>query len=122
MADFVQTMKDWARMCDSMQGGIAKCDNCPLLKVLCQYKPNEKVDLAGAEKIIEKWAEDNPEPVFPTWFEVLEKFGVAGRINGEPYYDSMDREIYLKQPAFTPKAFEPVPADIAEKLGVEQKC
>ena len=39
----------------------------------------------------------------------------------EPYYDSMDREIYLKQPAFTPKAFDPIPADIAQMLGVKPK-
>ena len=73
------------------------------------------------ENTVMSWAADHPEPVYPTWFEVLERFGVAGRINGEPYYDSMDRKIYLKQPAFTPKAFDPIPADIAEKQGLQPK-
>ena len=39
MAEFVQTMNGWQRMCDFMPGGNGKCDHCPLFKVLCQYNP-----------------------------------------------------------------------------------
>ena len=121
MANFVQVMNDWARMCASMQGGLAKCDNCPLFKVLCQYKPDEKVDLAGAEKIIEKWVEDNPAPVYPTWEEWLQSVGVMEssegllrHIQGQLLIDGI--------PAYavpTAKVLQPMDADIAEKLGIE---
>lgn len=77
MAEFAWVMKQWQRMCDSMQGGIAKCDSCPLFKALCQYKPNEKVNFAEAEKIITDWAAAHPEPVYPTWWEWLAANGVV---------------------------------------------
>ena len=121
MADFVQTMKDWARMCASIQGGIAKCDNCPLFKVLCQYKPNEKVDLAGDEKIIEKRDEDNPEPVYPTWAEWLNSAGLTKHDTGQfcvrmpNQYSYEVKEVDILNEA----AYKPIPADIAEKLGIE---
>lgn len=122
MADFVQTMKDWQRMCNASKS----CNDCPMHKedgwayVLCSEGGIASARPEVAEKVIVKWAVEHPV-VYPTWFEVLERFGVVGSINGEPYYDSMDREIYLKQPAFTAKAFDPIPADIAEKLGIEPK-
>ena len=113
MAEFVTVMKDWQRMCASMQGGIAKCDNCPLFKVLCQYKPNEKVDLAGAEKIIEKWAEDNPEPVYPTWIEWLHTTSAVDGTLDIPVGDGTIFRVAIKN--------EPIPADIAEQLGLKPK-
>ena len=108
MAEFVQTMKDWQRMCDSIQGGVGKCDNCPLFKVLCQYKPNEKVDFEGAEQIIEKWVEEHPEPVYPSIAKYLERFGIIIRRDG-----SLETDFF--------KAHEPMSADNAQKLGIEPK-
>ena len=112
MAEFVQRMKDWQRMCGTMQGGIRKCDNCPLFKVLCQYKPNEKVDFAWAEQIIEKWAAEHPEPVYPTWGEWLESFGVVEVTKAK------DRIITVMM---KPELLNSIPADIAQKLGIEPK-
>jgi hypothetical protein len=52
------------------------------------------------EKRVMSWAAEHPKPVYPTWGTWLaEKFG----------YDL--REIM----------YEPVPADIAQKLGIEPK-
>ena len=108
LAEFAWVMKQWQRMCDSMQGGIAKCDGCPLFKVLCQYKPNEKVDFVGAEQIIEKWAKDNPAPVYPTWEQAIaEMYLRSGRTK---YHNITEWKIN-----------EPIPADIAQKLGIEPK-
>jgi hypothetical protein len=87
-----------------MQGGIGKCDNCPLFKVLCQYKPNEKVDFAGAEQIIEKWVEEHPV-VYPTWVEWFRQMGV----------------VPSEQKCFHTWLLDQIPADIAEKLGIEPK-
>jgi hypothetical protein len=116
VAEFVQMMKDWQRMCDSMQGGIRKCDNCPLFNVLCQYKPNDKADFAKAEQIIEKWVEDNPEPVYPKWAEWLNSIGVT--ISDRPF-PAPNIPVYVFQ--VNAKMFEPIPADIAQKLGIEPK-
>ena len=107
MAEFQQMMKDWQRMCDSMQGGIGKCDNCPLLKVLCQYKPNEKVDFESAEQIIEKWVKEHPI-VYPTWWSWLINEGVIPSLSTYKVAIS-----YLKMHS--------IPADIAQKLGIEPK-
>lgn len=120
MAEFIQVMKDWARMCASMQGGIAKCDNCPLLKLLCQYKPNENVDLAGAEKIIEKWAEDNPEPVYPTWIKWLKEVGAFSSVD-VPDHISSSCEIPDDWFRVILSLFSNIPADIAERLGLKPK-
>jgi hypothetical protein len=105
VAEYQQRMKDWQRMCDSMQGGIRKCDNCPLLKVLCQYKPNEKVDFAEAEQIIEKWVEEHPEPVYPSVAKYLEQFGIIIRRDG-----SLQADFF--------KANEPMSAYMANLLGI----
>ena len=108
MAEYAWVMKQWQRMCGSMQGGIAKCDNCPLLKVICQYKPNEKVHFAEAEKIITDWAAKNPEPVYPTWREWLISIGVIGQMSTHSVIaDTL--------------SMTPIPADIAQKLGIESK-
>lgn len=122
MAEFQEVMNQFNRMCWHYQVKHECPMGCPMNGVnKSQCRKIAFESPKDTEKIVMAWAAEHPEPVYPTWFEVLERFGVAGRINGELYYDSMDREIYLKQPAFTPKAFEPIPADIAEKLGIKPK-
>lgn len=61
------------------------------------------------------------DAVYPTWYEWLESIGVSGRAYElEPHFFG-DKEIYLKAAALTSKAFEPIPADFAQKLGIEPK-
>lgn len=133
MAEFREVMKQWRRMCDKHQCADKQCGAvtydliCPITISHNGYPCDSGfVDcspesMAQVERIVMEWATENPEPVYPTWFEWLERQGVAGMIKGEPYYDTKDREIYLNQPAFTPKAFDHIPAAIAEKLGIEPK-
>ena len=116
MAEYAWVMKQWQRMCGSMQGGIAKCDNCPLLKVICKYKPDEKVDFDEAEKTIADWAAENPEPVYPTFAEWLCSIGVT--ISDRPF-PAPNIPVHVFQ--VNAKMFEPIPADIAQKLGIEPK-
>ena len=112
MAEFQEVMREWVRSRKTINENKLSC--CPLEMFTDDY-------IANIEKEVMSWAAEHPEPVYPTWFEWLEEQGVAGAINGEPYYTSTDREVYLKQPAFTPKAFAPVPADIAQKLGLKEQ-
>ena len=113
--EFQEVMKQWQRMCESMQGGISKCDNCPLLEVICQYRPNEKEHFAEAEKIIANWAAKNPEPVYPTWKEWLEEQRVV------VHFDSVSEKGTKVKWELTNKSNCRIPADIAEKLGIEPK-
>lgn len=116
MAEFQEVMKQWVRV---RKATASNLDG----NVLSVY-PLEDYDdrlIADIEKNVMQWAADHPEPVYPTWFEWLEQVNVAGRAyDPEPYY-SGDKEVYLRTAAFTPKAFEAIPADIAQKLGIEPK-
>jgi hypothetical protein len=91
-----------------MQGGIAKCDNCPLLKVICQYKPDEKAHFVEAEKIITDWAAENPELVYPTWRDLFGIMGANIRCDGTVQFQLF-------------AADKPIPTDIAQKLGIDPK-
>ena len=111
MAEYAWVMKQWQRMFGSMQGGIAKCDNCPLLKVICQYKPDEKADFDEAEKIITDWAAENPEPIYPSWYGWLSSMGIVPII------------LPLEQAALVTDIglLKEIPAVTAQKLGIEPK-
>ena len=68
------------------------------------------------EEVVMAWAAKHKEPVYPTWGEWLEKQGVVKTVisprfkeNGASYYTPMY------------EITNPIPADIAEKLGIEPK-
>lgn len=116
MADFVQTMKDWRRMCDT----IKSCDDCPMYKedgwtyVLCSEGGISSTRPEVAEKVIVKWAAEHPM-VYPMWCEWLAEKGVVdvARMPVD-YSDGIVTEI---KPSG--KMYEHIPADIAQKLGIE---
>ena len=131
MAKFSEVMRQWRRMCDAMETTAGEgygCDICPVNNATDTMGCGAIFDMPPetnwegmAEKIM-RWAADHQEPVYPSWFEWLESVGVAGSLpEDEPYYVGSWEPIYLKRAAFTPKAFEPIPADIAQKLGIEPK-
>lgn len=116
MSDFVKTMKDWRRMCAAYSTDDDDCcKGCRLL----DYRDHgcsaifemDVVDWKKYENAIAKWAAEHPEPVYPTWGEWLIKQGVlkAGTttmhgITWQPVGDNL---------------FEPIPANIAEKLDLK---
>lgn len=104
MADFVQTMKDWRRMCIAMKKERPNdaCCGCRLEGYGCAaiYEDNSHVDFADVEKNVVAWAAEHPEPVYPTWGEYLHT------LHNEP----SSRELS-----------KPIPADIAQRLGIEPK-
>ena len=65
--------------------------------------------IANIEKEVMAWAAEHPAPVYPTWGEWLMSIGV---INGVHPHGAIDALGNLKQP---------IPADIAQKLGIEPK-
>ena len=115
MAEFQDVMKQWRRMCDKMreQGDWCQSAICPL-GGKCQLPST--TDIAEVERVVMQWAAEHPEPVYPTWGEWLEKQGVVKTVlsprfeeNGASYYTPMYE---IKNP---------IPGDIAEKLGLKPK-
>lgn len=115
MAEFVQTMKDWRRMCKAI--GRDSCDGCKLHAdgndCIAVYEG--EMDYAQAEKAITAWATEHPEPVYPTWKEWLEEQRVV------VHFDSVDKHGKKVKWELTNKSNCPIPADIAQKLGIESK-
>ena len=107
MAEFQEVLHQWRRLCDKHN----LCNECPGAKtsdkesicMLMSYD-NRRTE-AEVEDIIMQWAAEHPEPVYPTWIDVLKLYGVTDE-TGYCYLDS---------------AYKPIPADIAEKLEIEPK-
>lgn len=120
MAEFVEVMRKAKRMCDAISG--KRCHECPLWRPETEdcslYGANDGVDYADMERRVMAWAAEHPAPRYPTWnewqhsmfpdagekmepcsFASVDKFGCAGLLCEEC------RE-------------QPIPADIAEKLGI----
>lgn len=133
MSDFTKTMKDWKRMCDKMDkdyGTDACCTHCPLSlegvvidgcdAIYTHWAANADWDKVAS--IIEEWAAENPEPVYPTWAEWLIEHGLT-EYQGNVFNDyRKDGPFVTKIDAVLSKAaYKPIPADIAEKLGLKPK-
>lgn len=106
MAEFCEVVKQYKRMCETK-----KCSNCPVDKLMCENRCTTcwwvaYVVPSEFENCVMSWAEQHPEPQYPTWIKWLEDNGYIRA----KYYDPID---------FTEKAREPIPADIAEKLGLQ---
>lgn len=103
MADFVQMMKDWKRMCNAMgqEDEYTACDKCNLRDFDCPAiyeKECDNADWNHVESVVTTWAAEHPEPVYPKWGEWLEN----------KYHDRVSEIV-----------FQSIPADIAQKLGIE---
>ena len=135
MAEFAETMKQWKRMCDAMDCiyGEDACIQCRLKGVSCGaiFEMDSNSDFDDIAKIIMQWAAENPEPAYPTWAEWLKGQGFVTRKTIEyvyyrpgVYVDYRPGVISHKNEdvdVLADKAYEPITADIAEKLGVHPK-
>lgn len=126
MSDFVQTMKDWKRMHDSMNKyGTRDCLNCPLYGCSCSdiFKMPENMDyLQLLQETIATWASEHPEPVYPTWAELLIEMGLAE--HKTVFFNECCADgsyITTFDDVLSKAAYKPIQADIAEKLGLKPK-
>lgn len=93
MAEFVDVMKQYNRMYKAHKKGVS-------IPVEASYETAIKKP-EFFEKVVMSWATEHPEPVYPLWGEWLAE--VTGQmVDGDLLYS-------------------PIPADIAEKLGIEPK-
>lgn len=106
MAEFQVVAKELERMCNTHHAisGICGTDECPLYcEDLCYAQVMVHVhgdDACNLEKVVMSWAAEHPEPVYPSWYEYLTDMYPA---------------------AWNMIKDKPIPADIAQKLGIEPK-
>lgn len=103
MIDFAQIMMDWGRMCKDRN-----CGACNLAGI-CNTDPESRTykEIVKIENVVTKWAAEHPGPVYPTWEDWLLDIGVIRK--GMSW---SDLNIPLRKP---------IPADIAQRLGLQPK-
>ena len=100
MAEFKEVIKQWVRL------GTESCGYCPVSDLcsrhmeignecLC-YDIETKAD--NMETMVMAWAAEHPEPVYPTLIEYLRGLGLEHH-----------------------RMCDPIPADVARKLGLKPK-
>ena len=101
MAEWMEVTNQFNRMCLYYQRKHDCPMGCPMNGVSISQCRKVAFDRPKeTEEIVTQWAAEHPEPVYPTW----------GTWLGTKYdYDL--REIL----------YTPIPADIAQKLGIEPK-
>lgn len=107
MAEFKDVMAGYARMCKYMNGECYE-RNCPLAyKPFCSTFIHSYTaeDIQELEEIVAKWVAEHPEPEYPTWAQWFRQMEIAP----------------LEQKCFHSWLLEPIPADIAQELGIEPK-
>jgi len=135
MAEFIEVIQNANRMCKS----IKLCEDCPIYKFRdsdgafynCPFIENFlnieiNRDMHQVEHAIQKWAEDHPSPVYPTWYQWWEEnFKSEGRrmlkpcafVSPKELGCSIEHDGCMQAPY---KCWhKPIPDHVAKKLGVK---
>jgi hypothetical protein len=124
VAEFIDVIHTIQRICKKNEG---QCSVCILGEYACpnnaRFDKTEEAAFRELEDAVVEWAEENPEPVYPTWEEWLQSIGVMEssegllrRIQGQLLIDGIPAHAVP-----TSKVLRPMDADIAQKLGIEPK-
>ena len=118
MAEFVQTMNDWRRMCKAYStDDDSCCEGCPVVDFRehgcgAIFEMEDGTDWQRYSNAIMSWAAEHPEPVYPTWAEWLHDNGII--LDARQHNENEHWLLGIE-------AMRPIPADIADKLGIEPK-
>ena len=114
MAEFMDVIRTVRRICKRSNG---KCPSCIRGEFACpnnvRFDKTDGARFLEFEDVVVKWAEENPEPHYPTWGEWLLQQGVirAGTESIHGFtYQSVNN-----------KFFDRIDAETAEKLGLRPK-
>lgn len=117
MAEFQELMRQMIRLHKSCDCGCVMADTgdqCPLYDIddaPCEWiNVTEKIPTKKIEDAVMAWAAEHPEPVYPTWAQYFNKIIIS---NG--------RKPLLTDTELLKVVCTPIPADIAQKLGIEPK-
>ena len=124
MAEFAEVMKQARRLCE-----MEECRKCPLynfdagdcMMSLNDYSGEVDVDYAEVENIIMQWAEENPEPVYPSWTEAWKQLFPDAPYIPCPSNFSKKYCLNCKLTSCMECKNNPMPAEIAKKLGIKPK-
>ena len=122
MAEFQEVCRQWRRMCDKHtcsrnKDAFTGLPICPIAAkhegYPCDEDPIDWTEKATKqlEEIVMSWAAEHPEPVYPKWSEWIET----------QYLQTRKEVEHGHEPLSTWMLTTRIPADIAEKLGIEPK-
>lgn len=121
MAEFTEVMMQAHRMC-AMQKRCEECPGWDVKESFCRISCVALSDFCVLEQNVLTWAAEHPEPVYPSWVEAWEQL-IPGAVDylcpahfGEKY-----RNKQCSKTACRVCKREPMPAEIAEKLGIKPK-
>ena len=127
MAEFSEVMRQAQRMCDHRRKRGLTCIDCDAMHI-CGFKIwDVGLDTLCADAdAVMAWAAEHPEPVYPTWGEwLMEQMVIAERMRPKYDYTNGERTDELERTgeyiALDSEMKKQIPADIAEKLGIEPK-
>lgn len=121
MTNFAQTMHDWQRMCKYFDEHYHEdcCHICPIQNCGAIWEMEDTTDWGEIEEIINTWAAEHKEPIYPSWREYLKKMGLTTSKN--VYFSDENGAGIKHEDGLTEKANQPIPAKIATALGLEPK-
>lgn len=122
MAQFTEVMRQVRRMCESFSDG--HCSECPIgnaNSLECGITVTSGMDCEEVERRVMQWAAKHPEAAYPTWSEWQNRMFPDADVDICPCeFGSKDRLKCNEKTCYQCIA-EPIPADIAEKLGIKPK-
>lgn len=122
MAEFVEIMKQARRLCEEQQN-MDCCVRCPMQgKEGCMVAADvENIDYVEAERKIMDWVAEHPEPVYPSWYQYQETSfpGHTRWICPMMFGVECPSKSATTTQTCTACRNNPIPAEIAEKLGIK---
>lgn len=121
MAEFQTVMQEAARMCKAHD----ECGNCALREmadradIYCPIQTMRKLDAAKVEAAVMDWAAENPEARYPTWKEWQNENFPDASHDISPCSFGAGAEFDCDEYECDECRGRPIPADIAEKLGIK---
>lgn len=122
MAQFSEVMRQARRMCEAFMD--VHCSECPICNanaLECGITVTSKMDCKEVERRVMQWAAEHPEPVYPTWAEWQKSTFPDAVIYIMPCEFESKNRFKCKEKTCYQCIAEPIPADIAEKLGIKPK-
>lgn len=120
MAEFAVVMRQAKRMCDATVS--ARCHECTLWRPETEscslYGDDDGVDYADMERRVMAWAAEHPAPRYPTWSEWQHSMFPDAGEKMEPCSFASADKFGCARLLCEECREQPIPADIAEKLGI----
>lgn len=121
MSEFTKIIRQAKRIC-AAHGGMCSTNNCPLDNgETCRLLPdNDGEDYNELERIIMDWAAEHPEPVYPSWEEGWRQLFPDAKYT--PCPNSFGHKYMVRDCKYlicTDCKSNPIPAEVAEKLGIK---